>query len=108
MNSPMEPEFPQSFLERMADVLRVLAHAQRLKLVALLEQQGEAPVHELTLALEMPQATVSQHLNRMRAVGLITCERRGKEVWYRIANPDVLTILGCMRKRLACLDGASA
>jgi hypothetical protein len=35
----------------------------------------------------------------MRLSGLLRSERRGKEVWYAIANPDSLTILNCMRKR---------
>ncbi len=103
MKAKSSPELPWPFLERMADVLRVMAHAQRLRLVELLENR-EAPVHELTAALGVPQATVSQHLNRMRAVGLMASERRGKEVWYRIANPDALTILGCMRKRRSLGD----
>lgn len=85
-------------MERMAQVLRLLAHAQRLRLVERLER-GAAPVHDLVEALDLPQATVSQHLNLMRRVGLVGAERRGKEVWYRIADPRSLTILDCMRKK---------
>jgi DNA-binding transcriptional ArsR family regulator len=87
------------WLERMANVLRVLAHPQRLKIVELLDEGRELPVHELTDAMAVPQATVSQHLNRMRAAGLLAGRRRGKEVWYRIADPDSLTVLNCIRKK---------
>ncbi len=85
-------------LERMAQILRLLAHAQRLRLVEALER-GPAPVHALVETLGLPQATVSQHLNHMRRVGLVDAERRNREVWYRIADPRSLTILNCIRKK---------
>lgn len=85
-------------LERMAQVLRLLAHPHRLKIVELLERKP-APVHSLVTALDLPQGTVSQHLNQMRRLGLVTAERRSKEVWYKIADPRALTILGCIRKK---------
>ena len=34
----------------------------------------------------------------MRRIGLVEASRRGKEVWYAIANPRALTILNCIRK----------
>jgi len=86
-------------LERMADVLRVLAHANRLKIVELLQAQEAMPVYELMTALDLPQPVTSQHLNQMKRVGLLTAERRGKEVWYKIADPRALTILDCIRKK---------
>jgi DNA-binding transcriptional ArsR family regulator len=85
-------------LERMAQVLKLLAHPHRLKLVELLERKPEA-VHSLVARLYLPQGTVSQHLNQMRRAGLVSAERRGKEVWYRIADPRALTILDCIRKK---------
>lgn len=85
-------------LERMAQVLRLLAHPHRLKLIELLER-NPAAVHSLVASLDLPQGTVSQHLNQMRRLGLVAAERRGKEVWYKIADPRALTILGCIRKK---------
>ena len=87
------------FLERMASALKVLAHPCRLKLVEVLQREGDMPVHGLMERLEQPQATVSQHLNQMRRAGLVKADRRGKEVWYAIADPSVLTILDCIRKK---------
>jgi DNA-binding transcriptional ArsR family regulator len=92
-------ELPVEFLQRMADALRTLAHPHRLKIVETLERGGPAPAHALTEALGLAQATASHHLNTMRRAGLIAAERRGREVWYRIADPDACTILDCMRKK---------
>jgi ArsR family transcriptional regulator len=94
-------QLPEPFMTRMADALRVLAHAYRLRIIEHLDRKGASPVHAVGLALGGTQGALSQHLSRMRAAGIIRAERRGKEVWYTIANPDSLTILNCMRKRHA-------
>lgn len=90
---------PIELLSEMAEALRTLAHADRLRIVEMLEREGEAPVHQITSALGLPQAVVSGHLNRMRRSGLLASGRRGKEIWYRIANPSSLTVLECIRKK---------
>lgn len=86
-------------LERMADILKLLAHAHRLKIVEILEWTDGAPVFEITERLGASQAVTSQHLNAMKRVGLLHADRRGKEVWYSIADPRALTILNCIRKK---------
>ncbi len=92
-------KLPTELLERMADVLRLLAHPDRLRVIELLESCGSAPVFKIVESLRLPQAATSQHLNQMKRIGLIRGERRGKEVWYSIADPRALTILGCIRKK---------
>jgi len=82
----------------MADVLRLLAHPYRLKIVEVL-QKRDAPVHELVKLVGIPQSAVSQHLNAMRRIGLLAAERRGREVWYRIADERAVTVLDCIRRR---------
>ncbi|MBT8045660.1 MAG: metalloregulator ArsR/SmtB family transcription factor, partial [Pontiella sp.] len=69
-----------------AEMLRMLAHPIRLRIVDALNTAGELPVCEITEYLGIAQATTSQHLNHMRRVGLLRTERRGKEVWYSIAD----------------------
>ena len=92
-------DLPVEELGRMAQVLKLLAHPYRLKIIDLLETRGEAPVHELVGRLSLPQAVTSNHLTRMRRMGLVASERRGKEVWYRIGDRRSLTILNCMRAK---------
>ena len=86
-------------LDHMAGTLRVLAHPLRLKIVEILQVETEAPVHEIVARLGLPQAAISQHLNHMRRAGLLKAMRRGKEVWYGIAEPSSLIILDCIRKK---------
>ncbi len=92
-------ELSIALLERMADILKLLAHAQRLKIVEILQRYGDLPVFEIMQRIDLPQSATSQHLNAMRRAGLLHSERRGKEVWYSIADPRALTILDCIRRK---------
>ena len=86
-------------LARMAQVLKLLAHPYRLKIVDILEAEEAIPVHGLVDRLGLPQAGVSGHLKKMLRAGLVAAERRGKEVWYSVGDRRSLTILNCMRAK---------
>src|SRR5689334_5790684 len=43
------------------------------------------------------QPNVSQHLSVLRSAGLVDAERDGREVRYRLADPDVMVACGIMR-----------
>jgi len=90
---------PHQVLENVAAALRVLAHPHRLRIVELLEDADHS-VGELAAELEIPQAACSQHLNRMRAHGLLSARREGKEVYYQVAHPHALNVLKCIRKHM--------
>ncbi len=86
-------------LVRMSEILKVLAHPHRLKIVEILEREQEAPVHRMMEGLDLPQPVVSQHLNQMRRVGVVDKVRNGKEVWYHLSDNSALTILDCIRRK---------
>ncbi len=87
-------------LRRCGAALRTLAHPERLRIVETLES-GPLSVGELTESLGRPQATVSQHLMRLRAHGLVRAERQGRAIRYAIAQAGCLSILGCIRTHFA-------
>jgi len=97
-------ELPMELLESMAGALRVLSHGQRLKIVEMLDLVKDAPVHAICDRLNMEQAVASSHLNKMKSAGLLKAERRGKEMWYSIANPHSVTIINCIRSKNAELS----
>lgn len=88
----------------MAKVLKLLAHPHRLKIIDLLDSNGTQPVHELMAELGLTQAVTSNHLLKMRRIGLVECERRGKEVWYDLGDRRSLTILNCMRNKQGAMS----
>lgn len=87
---------PQA-LQRAAEIIKMLGHAERLKIVEVLER-GERTVSEIQEILDLPQATVSQHLARMRGCGIVAARRDGVNVLYRVTEPKVHHILECIRK----------
>jgi DNA-binding transcriptional ArsR family regulator len=85
-------------LERAAETLRLLAHPVRLKLIDQI-RAGPVPVGVLAKLVRQPQHVVSQHLNRMRLHGILSRRRNGRQVIYRISDPQVLDILRWVQKR---------
>jgi len=88
----MEPEA----VIQAAEILRTLAHPIRLRIVDLLHTEDALPVSEITAYLGITQSATSQHLTHMRRIGLLKTERRGKEVWYSIADPRPIALLNCI------------
>ena len=79
-----------------AEMIRVLGHPVRLRIVECLED-GERTVSELQDELESAQAAVSQQLARMRAAGIVRGRRDGANVFYSIADERVVQMLNCLR-----------
>jgi len=79
-------------VHRAADLLRSLAHPQRLGILCLLIE-GEKTVSELMRRLDMRQSTVSQQLQRLRSEHLVSSRREGKHVYYRLADPAPRAII---------------
>jgi ArsR family transcriptional regulator len=72
--------------ERFALVFKALGHPLRLQIVAGLLNQ-ECNVKRMTECIGVAQATVSQQLAVLRAAGVVTHERKGNQVCYRVAKP---------------------
>jgi len=77
---------------RTAQVLKALGHPSRLLFVDHLAQ-GECCVCELTALVGADVSTVSRHLAVLREAGIVADERRGSQVFYRIAAPGALGLL---------------
>jgi DNA-binding transcriptional ArsR family regulator len=97
--SPKQPlvrSVTPDVLRRAAEIIKLLGHTERLKIVEVLEA-GEATVSDIQQALGMPQAIVSQHLAKMRGVNMVAARRDGVHVYYQLTEPKVHHILRCIR-----------
>ena len=81
-------------------LLKALANPDRLLLLCQLSQ-GEMCVSDLEQALDIHQPTLSQQLGVLRGEGVVTTRREGKNIFYSVADPDVLQILALLY-RLYC------
>ncbi|BCG47538.1 Transcriptional regulator, ArsR family [Citrifermentans bremense] len=75
-----------------AEMLKVLGHPIRLKIVAGLCTQ-ECNVKHIWECLGLPQATVSQHLALLKNKGIIEGTRDGVEVRYAVVSPFVRRLI---------------
>ncbi|WP_345422243.1 metalloregulator ArsR/SmtB family transcription factor [Actinomycetospora chlora] len=75
----------------LSRVFKAMGDPVRLRLLSLIASHagGEACVCDLTDVFDLSGPTISHHLKVLREAGLITGERRGTWVYYRV-RPDLL------------------
>ena len=83
-----------------ASLLKTLASPRRLELVHYLGEAGPVEVRKLAEHFGMTQPAISQHLAALRGVGLVEAVREGREVRYRLADPEIVAACGIMRQIL--------
>jgi DNA-binding transcriptional ArsR family regulator len=85
------------FMARSTDpdvqFLQALADPTRLSIVRMLASQPEVCACDFTDCCNVGQPTVSHHLKVLRDAGIVTSDRRGSWVYYRIA-PQAAERLG--------------
>lgn len=84
--APLLPADDQ--VDLAVEVFRMMADPTRVRLLWLL-RDGEAPVLQLAELVGRPQATVSQHLAKLRLARLVTTRRQGSQVFYALPNEHV-------------------
>ncbi len=89
-----------SALRRGAALFHGLADRNRLAIVRQVAH-GERRVVDLTKALGLAQGTVSGHLACLRDCGLIVGRPEGRQMFYSIAHPELMELLGSAEKLLA-------
>ncbi len=80
----------------VAEVFKALGHPARVRMLRELVD-GEKCVCDLVDAAGLGWSTVSRHLSVMKAAGVLSDEKRGKQVIYRLE-------LSCVSRFLGCLD----
>lgn len=84
-------EEKSKFIQK-GEFLKALAHPTRLCIVKGLIEK-ESNVTNIQECLDLPQSTVSQHLFKLKAAGIIKGERKGLEISYQVINEDVRRII---------------
>ena len=85
-------------LGEAAECLRTLAHPHRLRMVQML-LGGRYTVGELAEACEIPSHMASEHLRLLQRSGFLRSEKKGRFVYYAIAEPHLANIMGCVEAR---------
>jgi DNA-binding transcriptional ArsR family regulator len=96
MNMIDPPNLETQPYEAQAQFLKVLTHPTRLAILSIL-RDGEHCVCHMEAHLGFRQAYISQQLSVLREAGLIQDRRDGWNVFYRVADPKVYSILDAVQ-----------
>lgn len=87
----------QKLMDMLAQVARAMGHGHRLALLERLAQ-AEASVETLAASAELTIGNTSQHLQQLRRAGLVTADRNGKQMIYRLTDDRIITLLSLLRQ----------
>lgn len=91
----MTPAKAQKLRKDRAAVFKALGNPARLQIAEALSD-GERCVCELVDLVGLGWSAVSRHLSVLKEAGVLTDEKRGQQVYYRLAMPCVVTFSACL------------
>ncbi|MBN1794808.1 MAG: helix-turn-helix transcriptional regulator [Candidatus Omnitrophica bacterium] len=83
-------------LEDVADILRSIAHPDRLQILMLLSENKELSVSEIQDAIGIKQSITSQHLTILKNRGVLVSRRSGNATLYSLTDKKVLQVIACI------------
>lgn len=89
------PVNTKQLLAARAEVFKALGHPTRLAIVDMLAG-GERCVCEINEQIDSDMSTVSRHLSVLRNVGILSSDKRGNQVFYRLECPCITSFYGCL------------
>jgi DNA-binding transcriptional ArsR family regulator len=91
---------PDALLDLCASEFRVLGQPWRLRVIDLLERNGEANVQSMVDALDVGQQNLSRHLGVLHTAGLVHRRREGREVRYGLLDPGATELIDMAAERI--------
>ena len=83
-------------LERIAFILKTVAHPVRLAIIHQLEIYPRLSVNEICEKLGTEQSLTSHHLQNMKIKGLLSAKREGRKIYYSLKERDISLIIECL------------
>ena len=80
-------------LEKVAGMLRAMAHPIRIAIVSYLGDGKRRTVTEIHKKLGIEQSAASHHLVILRDRGVLSCRREGKNIFYSLKHDKLKNIL---------------
>ena len=69
------------------ELFKALSDPTRIRIAALLAQNGTLCVCNLAVALDISEYNISRHLTKLKSAGVVLSERRGQWMYYSLAKP---------------------
>jgi len=78
---------------KKAEVLKAVSNPQRLCIVKKLIENDKLCVNDMKDCLGESQPNVSQHISKLKGVGIIKGKREGKNIYYSICDNETVETL---------------
>lgn len=85
-------------IRQAANVFRAMGSPVRLCLLEKLVREGETNVSDITSCMEVSQSCVSQHLAKLRDMGLVQARKENREVYYSCTSEKVRRLIAAMEE----------
>jgi DNA-binding transcriptional ArsR family regulator len=92
MNPDYAKSLPQDW-EPYARFFSALGDTYRQQILLIFEPGEELCVNEIAAGFALSRPAISHHLKVLRDAGLLTSEKRGKEVYYRVNHSFCAEVL---------------
>lgn len=87
--APRSLDISSEKMQKTMVIFKALADETRLKIIYSLIQEGSLCVCEIAKIIDSSNATASHHLNYLKQHKLATSERKGKQIYYQIADSHI-------------------
>ncbi|MBD2392912.1 winged helix-turn-helix transcriptional regulator [Cyanobacterium aponinum FACHB-4101] len=89
--------------QKMAEFFSLLGDPNRLRILSVLAKQ-ELCVCDLAATLDMTESAVSHQLRTLKAMRLVSYQKRGRKVFYRLLDHHVLELYSSVAEHLEETD----
>lgn len=92
-------EFDTNKIEKIAHVLKTIAHPVKLKiLLRLAENPSDVSSLCKAIGMDCQISMMSHHLTKMKDNGIVFSEKVGKQVYYSLVDKTILNLFKCMEQ----------
>lgn len=95
---------PHDYTTMVANRIKLFANYDKMRILEYLTIFGPNNVSSITAAVGNSRLTVSQYLKRLRDDGFVTCQRKGRFIFYDITKGVHKTAIQCIHKRYDSLS----
>ncbi|MFA8434042.1 MAG: ArsR/SmtB family transcription factor [Marinifilaceae bacterium] len=83
--------------QKLAPVLNAISHPARIQIILHLAKYDECQAGSISENLPLARSTVSEHLNRLKEIGLINCNARANYLFYSLNEEKFKLIVGLLK-----------
>ena len=96
INTISNKQISSQKLIKIAEIFQGLAFPVRLRILELLEDGQAYAVYEILEKIEIEASLLSHHLSKMKNIGILESCRKGRNIYYKLAIPEIIKVFDCI------------